>query len=129
MRQEFEEWSALDLNIGRGVLRRIDRGMAAFFRRVKAGETPGYPRFKPRSRFRCIELAEVRQGMLRRSADGRRAWVHIKGLPTIMAQRHKRRARKTRQRLERELTDPGWAIGLGVVITLVIIGMMLPRGG
>ena len=83
LRLEFEEWGALHVQIGRGVLRRIDRGMAAFFRRVKAGETPGYPRFKPRRRFRCIELAEVRPGMLRRSTDGRRAWVRVKGLPTI----------------------------------------------
>ena len=83
VRQEFGEWAALDANVGRGVLRRVNCGMAAFFRRVKAGETAGYPRFKPRSRFRCLDLAEVRPGMLRRSADGRRAWVRVKGLPTI----------------------------------------------
>ena len=28
------------------VLARLDRAFQAFFRRVKAGETPGYPRFK-----------------------------------------------------------------------------------
>jgi putative transposase len=33
------------------VLRRVDKAFKAFFRRVKAGETPGYPRFKPRARF------------------------------------------------------------------------------
>jgi putative transposase len=33
------------------VLRRVDKTFKAFFRRVKSGETPGYPRFKPRSRF------------------------------------------------------------------------------
>ena len=27
-------------------MRRLDRAFRAFFRRVKAGETPGYPRFK-----------------------------------------------------------------------------------
>src|SRR5690242_14750338 len=27
-------------------LRRLDRAFQAFFRRVKGGETPGYPRFK-----------------------------------------------------------------------------------
>ena len=83
VRQEFAEWAALDVGVGRGVLRRVDRGMAAFFRRAKAGEVPGFPRFKPRSRFRCIDLAEVRPGMLRRSPDGRHALVCVKGLPTI----------------------------------------------
>ena len=83
VRQAFGEWAALDAGVGRGVPRRVDRGMVAFFRRVKAGDVPGFPRFKPRSRFRCIDLSEVRPGMLRRSADGRRAWVRVKGLPTI----------------------------------------------
>ena len=32
-------------------LKRLDRAFAAFFRRVKAGETPGFPRFKGRDRF------------------------------------------------------------------------------
>lgn len=30
---------------------RLDKAMAAFFRRVKAGETPGFPRFRPRHAF------------------------------------------------------------------------------
>ena len=33
------------------VLRRVQKTFDAFFRRVKAGEKPGYPRFKSRSRF------------------------------------------------------------------------------
>ena len=33
------------------VLRRVDKTFAAFFRRVKNGETPGYPRFKGTSRY------------------------------------------------------------------------------
>ena len=37
------------------LLRRVDKAFKAFFRRVKAGETPGYPRFKSRKRFRSME--------------------------------------------------------------------------
>jgi len=33
------------------VLRRLDKGFDAFFRRVKAGEKPGFPRFRSRSRY------------------------------------------------------------------------------
>lgn len=36
-------------------LRRLDQALAAFFRRVKAGETPGYPRFKGQERLKSIE--------------------------------------------------------------------------
>jgi len=35
-------------------LRRLDAAMGAFFRRVKGGETPGYPRFKPVARFDTV---------------------------------------------------------------------------
>jgi putative transposase len=36
-------------------LRRLDKGFAAFFRRLKAGETPGFPRFKGKERLKSIE--------------------------------------------------------------------------
>jgi putative transposase len=36
-------------------LRRLDKTFQAFFRRLKAGEKPGYPRFKGRGRFDTVE--------------------------------------------------------------------------
>ena len=36
-------------------LRRLDKAMAAFFRRVKAGGKPGYPRFKGVGWFHTVE--------------------------------------------------------------------------
>jgi len=48
----FRDWRnaypALLLNASslQHTLRRLDKAFSAFFRRVKAGETPGYPRFK-----------------------------------------------------------------------------------
>ena len=37
-------------------LRRLDKAFGAFFRRVKAGETPGYPRFRAASRFDSVDF-------------------------------------------------------------------------
>jgi putative transposase len=37
------------------LLRRLDKSFAAFFRRLKAGEKPGFPRFKGRKRFNSLE--------------------------------------------------------------------------
>ena len=37
------------------MLRRLDKSFSAFFRRLKAGDTPGFPRFKGRDRFKSIE--------------------------------------------------------------------------
>jgi putative transposase len=36
-------------------LQRLDRAFAAFFRRLEAGEAPGYPRYKGRGRFGTVE--------------------------------------------------------------------------
>jgi len=43
----------------RGTLQRVDRAYAAFFRRVKSGETPGFPRFKGASSFDSLEWGDT----------------------------------------------------------------------
>ena len=46
IRADDSYWNSLDVNIGRGVLQRLERAKNSFFRRVKAGEKAGYPRWK-----------------------------------------------------------------------------------
>jgi putative transposase len=46
-------------------LRRLDKAFAAFFRRVKSGETPGYPRFRGVSRFDRVESPKDGDGCRR----------------------------------------------------------------
>ena len=76
-----EMWGAISQQIGRGVLRRLDRARKAFFRRVKTGETPGYPRFKSRHRWHSIELAECSKAMVKPYGKG--YVVRVRGLPAI----------------------------------------------
>jgi transposase len=40
----------------------LDKAFHAFFRRVKAGEKPGYPRFKGRNRFNTVEFPAYGDG-------------------------------------------------------------------
>lgn len=47
----------------------VDKAFQAFFRRVKAGEKPGYPRFKGHDRFHSFGLKEYGNGF---KLDGRR---------------------------------------------------------
>ncbi len=47
----------------------VDKAFHAFFRRVKAGETPGYPRFKSRERFHSFAFKQFGAGA---KLDGRR---------------------------------------------------------
>ncbi len=57
----FRDWRhaypALILNASslQHTLRRLDKAFASFVRRVKAGETPGYPRFQGARRFSSLE--------------------------------------------------------------------------
>ncbi len=51
------------------VVHDLDNAFQTFFRRVKAGETPGYPRFKGRNRWQSFGYKELGNGF---KVDGRR---------------------------------------------------------
>jgi len=46
-----QEYQAMHSQVLQNVLERLDKAFKAFFRRVKAGETPGYPRILGRNRY------------------------------------------------------------------------------
>ena len=81
LRQDDSYWAAISLQVARGVIRRAQRAYDGFFRRVRQGATPGYPRFKPRSRYRTIEIPELRSSMLK--VRGNSLLIKVKGLSTI----------------------------------------------
>ena len=76
-----EGWGGLSQHVGRGVLRRLERARQAFFRRVKAGQKPGYPRFRSSRRWSTVQMAEVTAGMVRETR--KHYIIRIKGLPDI----------------------------------------------
>lgn len=57
-RARVEFLQQVPLRFERDALCRVDRGMKAFFRRLKANEKPGYPRFKSRQRYNSMEYME-----------------------------------------------------------------------
>lgn len=59
------------------VLRRLDKAFRAFFRRLRAGQKPGFPRFRPANRFHAAEL-RVGDGLTLRKS-GRLGVVGIPG--------------------------------------------------
>jgi putative transposase len=52
----FSSCQATFLSRCQATLRRLDRAFQAFFRRLTAGETPGYPRVKGQNRFDTVEF-------------------------------------------------------------------------
>lgn len=57
-RQSSPEVAEFPLAIQRDPLRRVDLAFKAFFRRIKAKQTPGYPRFKARTQYDSFTVAE-----------------------------------------------------------------------
>jgi putative transposase len=78
--KELTELRAADCRYGvmpvvvcRSPLRQLQRAFEAFFKRVKRGETPGYPRFKGRHRFDSFGIGRV-------PVEGKKVRIPILGL-------------------------------------------------
>jgi len=87
----------------RGTLLRLDRAFSSFFRRLKTGQKPGFPRFRAQSRFDSVEYPDKANWKL----DERRLYLHgvghiryhcskrgVRGTPkTLVVKREGRRFR------------------------------------
>ena len=62
----------------------LDKAFQAIFRRVKAGEEPGYPRFKGKDRFKSFGFKEAGNGF---KVDGRR--LKITGIGRVAVRWHR----------------------------------------
>jgi putative transposase len=69
----------------RGTLRRLDRAYGAFYRRVQRGETAGFPRFKPASRFDSLQWDDRSGWKLK--AQHRR--LYLRGIGEIKTNLHR----------------------------------------
>ena len=54
-----EEYQDIHSQVQQDVLRRLDKAMRAFLRRVANGEKPGYPRFKSSDRYDSLTYAQT----------------------------------------------------------------------
>jgi len=48
------------VTVCRGTLKRLDRAFCAFYRRCRAGQTPGYPRFKSSRRWDSVQWEDTK---------------------------------------------------------------------
>ncbi|WP_319019026.1 RNA-guided endonuclease InsQ/TnpB family protein [Microbispora sitophila] len=73
-------------------LRRLDKAFAAFFARVKAGRTPGFPRFKGRGRFDTVEWPKDGDGCRwdRQPEHPAAIYVRLQGIGHVRVHRHRR---------------------------------------
>jgi len=70
----------------RSTLKRLDRAFAAFYRRVKSGETPGFPRFKSASRFDSLKWEDASGWKVKNEASR----LYLLGIGEVKAKYHRR---------------------------------------
>ncbi|MGP3932973.1 RNA-guided endonuclease InsQ/TnpB family protein [Nonomuraea sp. KM88] len=72
-------------------LRRLDKAFAAFFKRVREGRTPGFPRFKGRGRFDTVEWPKDGDGCRWDSQPGHptTTYVRLQGVGHVRVHRHR----------------------------------------
>ena len=68
-RRELSEMNGIPAQLQRGTLKRLDEACKQFYRRVKRGEKPSFPRFKGRGWFDTLEFAEFSGITVRRQAS------------------------------------------------------------
>ena len=84
MRPDQARWS---FSSQQATLRRLNKAFAGFFGRVKAGQTPGYPRFKGNARFDSVQWPKDGDGA-RWLPDQRR--VYLQGVGQVKVHLHRR---------------------------------------
>lgn len=71
-------------------LRRLNKAFAAFFRRIKSGDKPGYPRFTGRGRFDTVEFPKDGDGCRWNSTpDDTQVRVRLQGVGHIKVHQHR----------------------------------------
>jgi putative transposase len=73
LRTNDPQFGAVYCHVLQDVVRRVDLAFQAFFRRVKTGEPPGYPRFRGRDRYDSFTFKQPGNGCIR--FEGRKVWL------------------------------------------------------
>jgi len=61
LKDERPWFKAVHSQVLQDVLRRLDNGYQAFFRRIKNGETPGFPKFKKRGQWDSVTFPQYQK--------------------------------------------------------------------
>lgn len=85
LRPEFAE---VHTHLLQDAITRLDRAYRAFFRRVKSGEKPGFPRFKGHGRYRTFTFKDAgKNNGVRLMAGGKR--VKLTGIGNVKVKLHR----------------------------------------
>jgi putative transposase len=95
---EIPSLAEFGLQPHRGTLRRLDHAFAAFYRRCRTGEAPGFPRFKSAQRWDSVTYPE-RAGWMLRETSATYGRLRLVGIGHIKVRLPKGRRQGTATRL------------------------------
>lgn len=82
------EYAEIHTHLLQDAITRLDRAYRAFFRRVKSGDAPGFPRFKPSRRYRTFTFKDAaNHNGVRVLAGGKR--VKLAGIGNVKVKLHR----------------------------------------
>jgi putative transposase len=84
--RSFDEGVAkLNYSASQDILRRLDKSFQAFFRRIKTGDTPGFPRFKSKDRFNSITFPSYGNGVRLKNSK-----LYIQNIGSVRIKLHRK---------------------------------------
>ena len=88
IKRNESEYTNLHTHLMQDAVTRLDRAFQAFFRRVKAGQKPGYPRFKGRGRYRSFSFKDAIHGNGAKLVSGNKR-LRISGVGNVKIKLHR----------------------------------------
>lgn len=88
IKRNESEYTNLHTHLMQDAVTRLDRAFQAFFRRVKARQKPGYPRFKGRGRYRSFSFKDAIHGNGAKLVSGNKR-LRISGVGNVKIKLHR----------------------------------------
>jgi putative transposase len=87
IKTELPEYRSIHSQVLQEVLKRVDKAFRGFFRRVKEGKKPGYPRFKGRGRYDSFTFPQASATGVKLQEGGKRVLIH--GIGSVKCKFHR----------------------------------------
>ncbi|MFN4074213.1 MAG: RNA-guided endonuclease InsQ/TnpB family protein [Thermus sp.] len=87
IREELPEYKRIHSQVLQNVIERVDRAFQGFFRRVRRGQKPGYPRFKGKGRYDSFTFPQAGTTGVKVQEGGKRVLIH--GVGSVKLKLHR----------------------------------------
>ena len=115
LRQESFFWSSIHIDVLQDTLRRLDKAYQAFFRRAKAGQDPGFPRFKGKGRYRSMTFSHLSKQLIR-NVRRRMARIVVPKIGHVAIRYHRPLPDGTIKNLTIQRKASGWCANIAVKV-------------